>query len=197
MAMSNIQQRFELAYGHRMRRGQMSNVNPKTELRVPPASFPLDEKATHEGPDRRRRAAGARAVRQLIDDIGEHEVVGEAGNGQEGRTGHSAQNQEAGRRAARHSHAGHGRHRDGAPPEPGRDSPPAVVFTTAYDEYAIDAFEANAIGYVLKPIRRRTARAGADAGRPPNRVKSSSDIGKQSGSGIRAQARLCADCTTN
>ena len=31
---------------------------------------------------------------------------------------------------------------------------PAIVFTTAYDEYAIDAFEARAIGYVLKPVRR-------------------------------------------
>jgi two-component system response regulator AlgR len=34
------------------------------------------------------------------------------------------------------------------------DAPPAVVFTTAHDEYAIDAFEARAIGYVLKPVRR-------------------------------------------
>jgi two-component system response regulator AlgR len=34
------------------------------------------------------------------------------------------------------------------------DTPPAVVFATAYDEYAIDAFEARAIGYVLKPVRR-------------------------------------------
>ena len=34
------------------------------------------------------------------------------------------------------------------------DPSPAIVFTTAYDEYAIDAFEANAIGYVLKPVRR-------------------------------------------
>ena len=34
------------------------------------------------------------------------------------------------------------------------ERPPAVVFTTAYDEYAIDAFEARAIGYVLKPLRR-------------------------------------------
>ena len=31
---------------------------------------------------------------------------------------------------------------------------PAVVFATAYDEYAVDAFEARAIGYVLKPVRR-------------------------------------------
>ncbi len=36
----------------------------------------------------------------------------------------------------------------------GMAQPPAVVFTTAYDEYAIDAFEARAIGYVLKPVRR-------------------------------------------
>lgn len=34
------------------------------------------------------------------------------------------------------------------------DSPPAIIFTTAYDEYAIEAFEACAIGYVLKPVRR-------------------------------------------
>ena len=32
--------------------------------------------------------------------------------------------------------------------------PPAVVFTTAYDEYAVSAFEANAVGYLLKPVRR-------------------------------------------
>lgn len=33
------------------------------------------------------------------------------------------------------------------------DSPPAVVFTTAYDEYAIEAFDAQAVGYLLKPVR--------------------------------------------
>lgn len=34
------------------------------------------------------------------------------------------------------------------------DDPPAVIFTTAFDEYAVQAFDARAIGYVLKPVRR-------------------------------------------
>ena len=34
------------------------------------------------------------------------------------------------------------------------ENPPAIVFATAYDEYAIDAFDARAVGYVLKPVRR-------------------------------------------
>lgn len=32
------------------------------------------------------------------------------------------------------------------------ESMPEVVFVTAYDEYAIDAFDANAVDYLLKPI---------------------------------------------
>ena len=35
------------------------------------------------------------------------------------------------------------------------DEPPAVIFTTAFDEYAVEAFDASAVGYVLKPVRRK------------------------------------------
>ena len=36
----------------------------------------------------------------------------------------------------------------------GLPQPPSIIFTTAFDDYAIKAFEVNAIDYLLKPIRR-------------------------------------------
>src|SRR4030095_7575693 len=34
------------------------------------------------------------------------------------------------------------------------EDPPAIIFTTAYDQYAVEAFETEAVGYLLKPVRK-------------------------------------------
>jgi two-component system response regulator AlgR len=41
-----------------------------------------------------------------------------------------------------------------------REDPPAVLFTTAYDDHALEAFDASAVDYLLKPIRRDRLQRG-------------------------------------
>jgi two-component system response regulator AlgR len=126
-------------------------------------------------------------LRQLLDDTGEHEVVGEAGNGHEALDMAARVQPDVvlldirmpgmdGIETAHHLNK--------------TEVPPAVVFTTAYDEYAIDAFDANAIGYVLKPVRReRLDQALKQAARLTSEVLRG--IGQQPGvSGQRKH--LCA-----
>ncbi len=45
------------------------------------------------------------------------------------------------------------------------DRPPAIVFVTAYDEYAIQAFELRALDYLLKPVRRARLLAALERAR--------------------------------
>ncbi|MCG0278966.1 MAG: LytTR family DNA-binding domain-containing protein [Thermanaeromonas sp.] len=43
-----------------------------------------------------------------------------------------------------------------------KDGPPFVIFVTAYEEYALKAFEVNAVDYLLKPFEARRLRQALD-----------------------------------
>jgi two-component system response regulator AlgR len=102
-------------------------------------------------------------LRSMLEEVGDVEILGEAENGQLAlsmveRLGPDIvlldvrmpgiDGLEVARQLATH------------------DEPPAVIFTTAFDEYALQAFESEAIAYLLKPIRAEKLRAAlAKAGR--------------------------------
>src|SRR5216683_5288289 len=56
----------------------------------------------------------------------------------------------------------------------GGDLPPAVVFVTAHDQYALRAFEAGALDYLLKPFDN--ARFDRALGRAKERIKRGKDL---------------------
>lgn len=126
-------------------------------------------------------------LRQLLEEDSAHTVVGEAGNGKRALELAAELTPDvvlldirmpglSGIETAHHLNA--------------LESPPAVIFATAYDEYAIEAFEASAIGYVLKPVRReRLDQALELAGRLSNSVLG--DVAKKSGISDRRN-HVCA-----
>jgi len=125
-------------------------------------------------------------LRQLLEEEGAHTVIGEAGNGK--RALELAAELEpdvvlldirmpglGGIETAHHLNT--------------FENPPAIIFATAYDEYAIEAFEASAIGYVLKPVRReRLDQALELARRLSNSVLG--DVARKSGISARRK-HLC------
>jgi two-component system response regulator AlgR len=49
--------------------------------------------------------------------------------------------------------------------------PPAVIFTTAFEQHALAAFDAHAAGYLLKPVRLDKLREALERARRPTRAQ--------------------------
>ncbi len=90
-------------------------------------------------------------LRRLLAEIEDCEVIAEAGNGEEALSCCGELRPDvvlldvrmpglSGIQIARHIDT--------------LEDPPAVIFTTAYDQYAVAAFETEAVGYLLKPVRK-------------------------------------------
>lgn len=113
-----------------------------TVVELPLAIFIVDD----EPPARNR-------IKELLDDCSDQlalEIVGEAGNGYDALARLSEVHADVvltDIRMPQMDGVELAQHLNKLP------KPPVVIFTTAYDAYAIKAFELHAIDYLLKPIR--------------------------------------------
>ena len=124
-------------------------------------------------------------MRRMVEELGGHEVVGEAADGQGGLRQAAALAPDlvlvdvrmpgmSGIELAYHLAA--------------LDRPPAVVFATAHDEFAIDAFDARAIGYLLKPVRQEKLAAAFARAAALSRVQ----VGELAAGANESRRHICA-----
>lgn len=71
--------------------------------------------------------------------------------------------------------------------EVGPSRMPMVIFVTAYDEYAVKAFEMNAVDYLLKPFDGERLRKSIERARERLAVRNHAALGKQVGAILLSQ----------
>ncbi len=62
------------------------------------------------------------------------------------------------------------------------EQPPAVIFCTAFNEYAVEAFETLAVGYILKPVKTEQLMGALEKARRFNRLQRQVTAGANDGS---------------
>lgn len=68
---------------------------------------------------------------------------------------------------------------------------PLVIFVTAFDQYAVNAFEVSALDYLLKPVSRQ--RLEAAVGKAREKLASPQQSGKQLSQFLQSQPKPAAD----
>lgn len=70
------------------------------------------------------------------------------------------------------------------------EHPPAIIFTTAYNDYALQAFDAHAVDYLLKPVRQERLAEALQNARRLTRIQTASLQDAEDKSTVRE--RICA-----
>ena len=107
-------------------------------------------------------------LRAMLQQLNDCEVVAEAGNGKQALEASQAHQPDVvlldirmpgmdGLEAADHLSK--------------METPPAVIFTTAYNDYALSAFKTHAVDYLLKPVRKENLQQALSAATRLNRAQ--------------------------